>query len=224
MREAPHGGKSMQPWLVSALAICASAAAVFPLCARAQTLPAAVRACAREKDPGRRLDCYDREVPRYLPAPQRTVPVPKAASSSSAAPAVSPSPRAAAPAAAPPAAAPATGPTTAAATAPTAASKSITRRPAASEHKSVAASLESALKSAAGGSSDRFTARIVGLQRSPGAIVLRLDNGQVWQQTGRASGNLTLRVGNTVTIEKRLGDYWLSSRYVYGMRVRRESR
>jgi hypothetical protein len=208
MREAPHGGKSMKPWLASALAICASTAAVFPLCARAQTLPAAVQACAREKDPGQRLDCYDREIPRYLPKPQRTSPVPKAASSSSTAPAVSPTP----PSAAAPAAAPA------------ATTQSITRQPAASEHKSVAASLESALKSAAGGSSDRFTAHIVSLQRGPGVLVMRLDNGQVWQQTGRASGDLTLRVGNKVTIEKRLGNYYLSSRYVYGMRVRRESR
>lgn len=51
-------------------------------------------------------------------------------------------------------------------------------------------------------------------------MVLHLDNGQVWQQIGRASGDLSLRVGDSVTIEKHLGSYWLSSRYVSNMQVR----
>lgn len=51
-------------------------------------------------------------------------------------------------------------------------------------------------------------------------MVLHLDNGQVWQQIGRASGDLTLRVGDSVTIERHLGSYWLSARYVSDMKVR----
>lgn len=51
-------------------------------------------------------------------------------------------------------------------------------------------------------------------------MVLHLDNGQVWQQTERASGDLTLRVGDSVTIERHLGSYYLSSRYVSDMKVR----
>jgi hypothetical protein len=67
------------------------------------------------------------------------------------------------------------------------------------------------------------TAHIASLNRSPNALVLHLDNGQVWQQTGRASGDLTLAAGDSVTIEKHLGSYWLSSRYVSDMKVRLES-
>jgi len=54
-------------------------------------------------------------------------------------------------------------------------------------------------------------------------MVLHLDNGQVWQQIEPASGSLTLQVGDSVTIEKHLGSYWLSSRYVSDMKVRLQS-
>jgi hypothetical protein len=64
------------------------------------------------------------------------------------------------------------------------------------------------------------TAHIAHLDRWPDAMVLHLDNGQVWQQTGRASGDLSLHVGDSVTIEKHLGSYWLTSRYVTDMQVR----
>ena len=55
----------------------------------------------------------------------------------------------------------------------------------------------------------RVTAHVASLDRSPNSMVLHLDNGQVWQQIGRASGDLTLRVGDSVTIERHLGSYWL---------------
>ena len=71
-----------------------------------------------------------------------------------------------------------------------------------------------------GGSDSRVTAHVTSLDRSPNAMVLHLDNGQVWQQIGRASGDLTLREGDSVTIERHLGSYWLSSRYVSDMKVR----
>lgn len=58
------------------------------------------------------------------------------------------------------------------------------------------------------------------MDRSPNAMVLHLDNGQVWQQVGRASGDLTLEVGDRVTIEKHLGSYWLSASHVSDMQVR----
>lgn len=67
----------------------------------------------------------------------------------------------------------------------------------------------------------KLTARVARLERSPGAMVLYLDNGQVWQQIGRASGDLGLRAGDPVSIEEHLGSYWLSSRYVSNMQVRR---
>ncbi|MGH8294620.1 MAG: hypothetical protein ACRETZ_03845 [Steroidobacteraceae bacterium] len=75
-----------------------------------------------------------------------------------------------------------------------------------------------------GGGSSHLTARITRLERWPDAMVLHLDNGQVWRQIGRASGDLSLHVGDTVTIEKHLGSYWLSSRYVSEMQVRLQAR
>jgi hypothetical protein len=75
-------------------------------------------------------------------------------------------------------------------------------------------------KSFVGGSASRVTAQIASLDRSPNSMVLHLDNGQVWQQIGPASGDLTLHVGDSVTIERNLGSYWLSSRYVSDMKVR----
>ena len=71
-----------------------------------------------------------------------------------------------------------------------------------------------------GGSSSRVTARVASLDRWPDAMVLHLDNGQVWQQVGRASGDLGLQVGDSVTIEKHLGSYWLSAGHGSNMQVR----
>ena len=61
---------------------------------------------------------------------------------------------------------------------------------------------------------------MAGLDRWPDAMVLHLDNGQVWQQIGRASGDLSLQVGDSVTIEEHMGSYWLSARHVSNMQVR----
>ena len=74
----------------------------------------------------------------------------------------------------------------------------------------------------AGGDAWKLTAQVSSLERWPDAMVLHLDNGQVWQQTGRASGDLSLHEGDSVTIQKHLGSYWLSSRYVSNMKVRQK--
>lgn len=66
------------------------------------------------------------------------------------------------------------------------------------------------------------TAHVAQLDRSPDAMVVHLDNGQVWRQMERASGDLSLRAGDSVTIEEHLGSYWLSSRYISNMKVRLE--
>jgi hypothetical protein len=68
-----------------------------------------------------------------------------------------------------------------------------------------------------------MTAHVTRLDRSPDAMVLYLDNGQIWQQVARASGDLSLQAGDSITIEKHLGSYWLSSRYVSNMKVRQET-
>jgi len=76
--------------------------------------------------------------------------------------------------------------------------------------------------SAVGGGDWHETAQVARLERSPDSMVLHLDNGQVWRQIGRASGDLGLREGDSVTIEKHLGAYWLSSHYISDMKVRQE--
>ncbi len=73
-----------------------------------------------------------------------------------------------------------------------------------------------------GGTAAKVTARIVQLKRSPDAMIIHLDNGQVWRQIGYASGDLTLHTGDEVTIAKHLGSYWLSARYVSDMQVRQQ--
>ena len=187
--------------LAAALALALAARAPA---ARARTpmLPAAVRACAQVKDPGRRLACYDREVARDSPPPPARAPARSTVANTQETPAPG-------------------EPAPAAVSQPV--SQPATRAPRARAHESMATRLESALDGSGSGP-QRLTARIAAIERGPDALVLRLDNGEVWRQAGRASGALTLRVGDTVTIRKRLGDYWLSARYVYAMQVRRQAR
>ena len=184
---------------------------LLPLCgipavALAQSPPPALRACAAETDSARRLACYDREMARLSAPPRQTVAGPgKPAQAASVAPAEAAS---ASPAAPPPQAAIAVAGSTAAAPAgaATAAPHETSRWK----------------KILDGGAPWRVKAHVARLDRSPGATVLHLDNGQSWRQIGRASGDLSLRAGDSVTIEKHFGSYWLSSRYVSDMQVRLE--
>jgi hypothetical protein len=187
--------------------LTALTACMLPLCALpggawAQSVPASLRACAADSDPGRRLDCYDREMKRLLARPARAATAPRRPVESAPEPPAQPAlaQRATTPVAdgaAPTAAAPAAA------------------KPAPGAHRS------SVWKIFGGGNaSSSVTAHIVRLDRSPDTMVLHLDNGQVWRQIGRASGDLTLHTGDEVTIAEHLGSYWLSSRYVSDMRVR----
>jgi hypothetical protein len=181
----------------------------FPACALAQTVPDSLRACTAESDSGRRLACYDRAMARLSPSSaartSRRTPtepehwptaVPPEPGHSSAA-----APKQASPGHEPPS------------------PNSALPRTSASR-ETAAPQRASSWKIFGGGAPERVTARVARLDRWPDAMVLHLDNGQVWQQVGRASGDLSLRVGNSVTIEKHLGSYWLSSRYVSNMQVR----
>ncbi len=184
-------------------------ACALPFCglsggASARNVPAGLRACAAESDPGQRLDCYDREMKRLMaPAARPAEPAsaaPAAANPAPAGKAAAPSPAIRAPEA----------PVSTAASANAAGAK-----PTAPRRSSV-------WTICTGGG--RVTASIVRLDRSPDSLVLYLDNGQVWRQIGRASGELSLRKGDKVTIAMHMGSYWLSSRYVADMRVRPQSR
>jgi hypothetical protein len=212
----PRRASRMTWSLVCTLPLCG-----IPAAAMAQSIPPGLRACAAEPDSLRRLVCYDKEMARLTKstppsaaAPPPPAPPPVAAQAPPAdtsAPASSPPPPQAS---SPP---PADSPPPQAAAAPPPPSP-----PAASTEAS-APPKPSLWRSFVGGDASRVTAHVAGLDRSADSMVLHLDNGQVWQQIGPVSGALTLRVGDSVTIEKHLGSFWLSSRYVSDMKVRLQS-
>jgi hypothetical protein len=171
----------------------------------AESLPASVRACTAEPDRERRLDCFDREVARF-PDSKATA---QAARNQPAAPPSTPAPAAkpigsAAPAARTAAEAPATN--------------------AASANASSGTPDASATRKADNaGKPGHISAQLLSIDRSPNEMVLHLDNGQVWEEVQSVSGDLSLKVGDNVTIDKRLGSYWLTGPHVSGMKVRQRS-
>lgn len=165
----------------------------------AQSVPAGLRACTAEADAGRRLACYDTEMAR-LRAPAARNEAARAGAPTRAMTEHAVNPIAKTP---PAAVAGAAAPKAAATDAPA---------PRRSRFWNIFS----------GGGPSQLTAHVASLERWPNAMVLHLDNGQVWQQTGRASGDLSLHPGDEVTIVKHLGSYWLSSRYVSNMQVRRK--
>ncbi|MDB6087446.1 MAG: hypothetical protein JWN85_230 [Gammaproteobacteria bacterium] len=66
-------------------------------------------------------------------------------------------------------------------------------------------------------------ARVVSIEHSPNEMVLHLDNGQVWQQMQGVSGDMGLRAGDAVKINKQLGSYWLSGPHGLTMKVRQKA-
>jgi hypothetical protein len=69
----------------------------------------------------------------------------------------------------------------------------------------------------------KIFARVVSIDRSPDDMVLHLDNGQAWEQTQSVTGDLSLKVGDSVTIDKHFGSYWLNGPHVSGMKVRQKT-
>ena len=172
----------------------------------AETLPASVRACAALTDSLQRLVCYDREVARF----------PDPAAKTATQPAVTPA--AAAANSAP------TTPPASAASASAPAPSSAGGRTAATNTGAAAGNDKAAQASAAPAKdSGRISARVVTIDHQPSEMVLHLDNGQVWQEVQSVSGDLSLRAGDMVKIEKHFGSYWLSGPHVSSMRVRQIS-
>lgn len=169
----------------------------------AESLPASVRACAAETDSLKRLICYDREVARF-PDPKATSPAAKN----------QPAPRTSGDSSANTAA------TAAPATAAAADSTSAPATAAAGDSTSARSSAPPPGKPATADKPGRVTARIISIDRSPNELVLHLDNGQTWQQLQAVVGDLSLKTGDNVTIDKRLGSYWLTGPHVSGMKVR----
>jgi hypothetical protein len=189
--------RSPRTWLLA----WAISLATLPALARAESLPASVRACAIETDADRRLACYDREVARF-PAP---------ASKSTAKAAASPQP-ASTPQAGSAAQAAPTPP-------PVPAPQAVVKPAAAASSSDTGAPVAGNTPPS---DPQHLTARVVSIERLPNEMILHLDNGQVWQEVQGVSGDLSLREGDTVKIDKHFGSYWLSGPHVASMKVRQK--
>jgi hypothetical protein len=191
-------------WTLAAL----PALTAFPAFAAVESLPASVRACAAETDSLRRLMCYDREVARFPAPAANAAPTPPSATASQPAGAssvaTSPAP---------------TAPSTA-----TRAAATTGAQPVASSSNASPPSAENTASAGAGSTThsdpQHLTARIVSIDHRPNELTWHLDNGQVWQEVQSVAGDLSLREGDTVKIDKHLGSYWLSGPHVASMRVR----
>ena len=53
-------------------------------------------------------------------------------------------------------------------------------------------------------------------------MVVHLENGQTWEQSGPSSDGLELRKGDVVEIDRALGSWWLSGRQGDAIKVRRK--
>jgi hypothetical protein len=109
-----------------------------------------------------------------------------------------------------------TGPTPA--PAPQAAAKALAPPPASASNTAAPAA-----DAATTDSSKHFEAHVVSIERLPNEMILHLDNDQVWQEVQSVSGDLSLREGDAVTIDKHFGSYWLSGPHVSSMKVRQKS-
>jgi len=70
---------------------------------------------------------------------------------------------------------------------------------------------------------DHVAAHIVSIDRQANEMILHLDNGQVWQEVQSVSGDLSLREGDAVKIDRHLGSFWLTGPHVSSMKVQRKT-
>jgi hypothetical protein len=194
------------------LAFAVSLTVLPALVRAADPLPASVRACAAVTDVLQRLACYDREVARY-PAPQAKSSAATGAPAATS-PTGAPSPQAAAKVVTPPAA---SGANSATAGAPTSSAN------AGSGTSAAASGADATAGTTAADSTQHVVAHLVSIERLPSEMILHLDNGQVWQEVQSVSGDLSLKEGDAVTIDRHFGSYWLSGPHVSSMKVRQKS-
>jgi hypothetical protein len=173
---------------------CAASLAVAPALA-AESLPATVRACAAITDSLQRLVCYDREVAKF-PAP-----VAKAEKSA-------------------PGGQEAAGGQSAVGSGPSAAATPGTQ---AAPTSAAPAAKSNPTSVAMASGDDHVAAHIVSIDHQPNEMILHLDNGQVWQEVQSVSGDLSLREGDAVKIDRHFGSFWLSGPHVSSMKVQRKT-
>jgi 3-oxoacyl-ACP reductase-like protein len=55
-----------------------------------------------------------------------------------------------------------------------------------------------------------ISSRIRSIRPFPDNVIVTLENGQVWEQVQASDSALNLQPGQSVSIDRQLGDYWLS--------------
>ena len=174
----------------------------------ADSFTAGVLSCAAESDRERRLDCYDRAVASYTAALSSAPRTPANTGAAPAAPVVGAATRVA-PAASTATAVPAGVPAPAPAPTKSVNSDSIPGAAATADTSNPG----SPPASAAGKSAPvpkHIAARIVSIDHFPDYVVVHLDNQQTWKQVSDSSGSATLHDGESVTIDREVGTYWLA--------------
>jgi len=164
----------------------------------AESLPASVRACTAETDRERRLDCFDREVARFPDARSTS----RTGNTQPAAPG--------APTLAAGSGASVAPDSPGAPSTPAAPSAPATQPPANAPAPKA-------------GKPGRIVASLASIDRSANEMVLHLDNGEIWEEEQSVAGDLSLKAGDHITIEKRMGSYWLTGPHVSGMKVRQRN-
>lgn len=225
LRKQVLGGLS-RGWLLG----CAASLATVPALA-AESLPASVRACAALTDSLQRLVCYDREVAKF-PAPvakaEKSGPGGQQAVGGQGAAGGQGETNARAQASGAAAGGKTAGVTSGFAVATTPGAQgptAVTSAPAAAAsppggtNNPAPAAKSNSIASGA----DPVVAHIVSIDRQPNEMILHLDNGQVWQEVQSVSGDLSLREGDAVKIERHLGSFWLTGPHVSSMKVQRKS-
>jgi hypothetical protein len=193
-------GRLPRGWLLG----CAVSLAGLPALAT-ESLPPSVRACSTITDSDERLACYDREVASF-PAPAtkaavKVAPVAQQGAGSQGATAQ--------------------GAASQAAAVQAAVANAQTGFPGTN---SAAANIKPDATPAVAAIDDaHISAHIVTIDHQPNQLVLHLDNGQVWQEVQSISGDLSLREGDGVKIDRHFGAYWLSGPHVSSMKVQRKS-
>jgi hypothetical protein len=68
-----------------------------------------------------------------------------------------------------------------------------------------------------------LAARISSIEHFPDYVVVHLDNQQTWKQVSDSPGSLVLRNGDSVTIDRQMGSYWLAGPKGEAVQVRLET-
>jgi len=161
--------------------------------AHAESVPASVRACTLETDSLKRLICFDREVARYSDQPSTGGATP---------------------------AAPGVPPTRDLRSQPT--TPKVPPGPPREDRSDSGDQPVAPAAPAAAPKPRHIAARIVSIENFPDALVLHLDNDQVWQQIQEASADANLHAGDTVSIDRELGSYWLSGSNGVAIKVKQK--